>query len=89
MRGDLWDAIRRSKSFHVADARVKVGDITPMGQQRISRELVADIESLLIIAVDPLRNIRSTATYRRRDLHIENTGSFSPLPKRLATENLE
>lgn len=87
--GDLLDWIRRSKSIHVADVRMKVAEITSMNQQRVSKEIIDDIESLMIIVVQPPGNIQSTRTYYGRDLQIENTGKYSPLPRRISTKDIE
>lgn len=89
VRGDLLDWIRRSKSIHVADVAMKVAEITSMNQQRVSKKIIDDIESLMIIVVQPPGNIQSTRTYYGRDLQIENTGKYSPLPKRISTKNIE
>lgn len=87
--GDLWDWIRRSKSIHVKDVAIKVGDLTRIGQQRVSKELIDDIESLMIIVLQPPGNIKNTRTYSGRELQIENTGKCSPLPKRISTKDLD
>lgn len=88
LRGDsLWRWIKRNYSSK--NISVKIADIEGLGQKRITKELVNDIECLLIALLQPEGNIQSKATYQGRDLKIVNLGKRTPLPKTLSTDTLE
>jgi hypothetical protein len=68
--------------------RFKLGDIEYLGQQKITKQLVDDIESLLIATQQPSGNIQSTRAYWGRNLKITNLGERKPLPRTLSTNIL-
>ncbi len=67
---------------------VKVARVAPIDQGRITYPLVADIENLLIAALQPPGNIQGTRSYTGRELEIINSRKFSPLPEVLSTDDL-
>ena len=76
---DVWKWIR--KNFSLKNIRVKVAFIEELGQERMSMELVDDIENLLIVTQQPPANIQKTRTYGGRTLKITNVGDRKPLPR--------
>jgi hypothetical protein len=88
LRGDsLWRWIKRN--YGSKNVTVKISEIENLGQERITKELVNDIECLLIGLQEPEGNIQGKVTYGGRDLKIVNLGKRNPLPKTLSTDMLE
>jgi len=87
LRGDpLWKWIERN--YDTRNISIKIAEIENIGQERINRKLVKDIEGLLIAIEQPEGNIQCIKTYRGRDLKIVNLGEKHPLPKTLSTDML-
>jgi hypothetical protein len=77
----LWEALRSESGLGRSRVRVYAGKIWLPEGQRISSELVEDIESLLIKRIKPWWNIRSTQSrISRPGMRILCGGSW-PLPK--------
>lgn len=78
-----WDCINKlSKTHRVIVAEIEV-------EQRLTRELLADIESLLIFTVQPCCNVQNTASrgkHSRPGMRVECKGSAWPLSKRVYWE---
>ena len=86
LRGnDVWEWIQANYEFEVT---FKVARIGLPDRQRISREFVQAIESLLIGVMQPRGNIQSTQTYTRQNLRIVNLRKFKPLRSSLSTDDL-
>jgi hypothetical protein len=86
LRGDdVWKWIQGHHEFEVM---LKAARIGLLSRERISRELVQAIESLLIGVMQPPGNIQSTQTYTRQALRIRNLGKFKPLRSYLSTSDL-
>lgn len=83
---DVWSWIQKNLKN---DAAAKVGHVDLVSGERISFELVGDIESLLINVLKPPANIQSRAGYHGRDLTILNEGKYQPLPERVSTKDIE
>lgn len=84
LRGDsLWRWIERN--YDSKNVSMMIAEIESMDQERITKQLVNDVESLLIITQQPEGNIQSTRTYYGRDLKIVNLGECAPLPKTLSS----
>lgn len=58
---------------------VRPGIITSISQERISAELVDDIEACLIFTNQPEQNTVSKKDYTGRDIIITNEGGYYPL----------
>jgi hypothetical protein len=87
VRGDdVWRWVCRNLRHQ---ATFKIGHVDLPNGSRISRELVDDIESLLINALQPPGNLQSTTNYHGRDLVILNRGRFEPLPPRVSIDDIE
>lgn len=75
----VWDCINeRSKTHHLIVAEIEV-------DQRMTRELLADIESLLIYQIKPCCNWQNTVSrgkYSRPGMRIECRGEW-PLSKKV------
>ena len=67
--------------FPETSIRIRTGNIIAPDFDRISKQLVQDIESALINYHDPEYNISSTDTYWGRDIQVTNQGTFRPLKK--------
>lgn len=63
------------------DLLVMIGGVLEHSAQRLRREFVEHIESLLIFRNKPRFNVRSTGDYRGRDLVVINSGYFEPLKR--------
>jgi hypothetical protein len=88
LRNDpLWIWIKRN--YDPEFISIKIAEIENLGQERITKELINDIESLLIALEQPEGNIQSKRAYCGRDLKIVNLGKRNPLPKTLSTDTLE
>lgn len=75
----FWNDLERERG--VFKTAVIFGEIELETGSRLTRELLADIESLLIKRVQPWGNIQSRNTrIRRPDLHVRCAGSW-PLQK--------
>ena len=86
MRGDdVWQWIEENYEYEVT---VKAARVGLPDRQRISRELVQAIESLLIAVMQPRGNIRSTRTYTWRTLKVTNMRQFKPLRQTVSTGDL-
>jgi hypothetical protein len=83
---DVWRWIRKNLRYH---ATSKVGHVDLMGRERISFELVSDIESLLINFLKPPGNVKSRVDYYGRTLLVLNGGKYHPLPERISTDDIE
>lgn len=84
LRGDhLWKWI--GKNYDTRNISIKIAEIEDIGQDRINKKLVNDIESLLIAIERPKGNIQCIETYRGRDLKIVNIGEKYPLRKTYST----
>jgi len=87
LRGDkFWNWVKRN--YDIQHISIKIAEIENIGQERINKKLVNDIESLLIAIEQPKGNIQCIKTYRGRDLKIVNLGEKHPLPKTLSTDLL-
>lgn len=82
---DVWGWIQANYEFEVTFKAARIGFLD---RQRISREFVQAIESLLIGVMQPRGNIQSTQTYTRQTLRIVNLRKFKPLRSTLSTEDL-
>lgn len=88
LRGDsLWKWIERN--YDSRNISIRIAEIENLGQGKITKELVNDIEGLLIVILQPKGNIQNTKTYWGRDLKITNLGEKDPLPKILSTDMLD
>jgi len=83
---DVWGWVRRNLEN---DATAKIGHVELVNGGRISRELVNDIEALLIKTQRPPGNLQSVTDYYGRDLRIHNEGMFRPLPSIISTDDVE
>ena len=75
----VWDCINeRSKTHRLRVAEIEV-------KQRLTRELLADIESLLIFKIQPCCNVQNTASRGKhsRDMRVECRGAAWPLSQRV------
>jgi len=76
----VWDCINeRSKSHRVIVAEIEV-------DQRLTRELLADIESLLIYEIQPSCNVQNKASrgkHSRPGMRVECRGSAWPVARRV------
>ena len=61
------------------EALVMVGCITKCSQDRITKQLMEDIEACLIFRNKPKNNIVKKYNYAGRSITINNTGDFRPL----------
>jgi len=61
--------------------RAKIADIELITGNRISRQLVQDIEAALIMLNQPPANLRSMRRYYGRPVRIHHTGSRKPFEK--------
>ncbi len=78
----LWDAVERGRGIHAH--RVLVAAFSLPAGARLTRQLVADVESLLIFALQPWGNIASTRTrICRPGLRVRNLGRTWPGPRNL------
>ena len=79
-KAGAWDCInQRSKTHCVIVAEIEVG-------HRLTRELLADIESLLIFEIQPCCNVQNTASrgkHSRPRMRIECCGKAWPLSRRV------
>jgi hypothetical protein len=82
-KSGAWDCINKlSKTHRVIVAEIEVG-------QRLTRELLADIESLLIFTIQPCCNVQNTQSrgkHCRRGMRIKCKGEAWPLSKRVYHE---
>lgn len=86
LRGDdVWEWIQDHHEFEVT---LKAARIGLPSRERISRELVQAVESLLIGVLQPPGNIQSTQTYTRQSLRVRNLRKFKPLRLSLSTSDL-
>ena len=76
----VWDCINKlCKSHRVIVAEIEV-------EQRLTRELVSDIESLLIYEITPCCNWQNTASrgkHSRAGMRVECRGNAWPLSRRI------
>lgn len=82
---DVWQWIQGHYEFEVTFKAARIGLLS---RERISRELVQAVESLLIGVMHPPGNIQSTQTYTRQTLKIRNLRKFKPLRSSLSTSDL-
>jgi len=76
----LWRDLERERG--IFDHRVLVGE--PVTSARLTRQALADIESLLIFAIEPWGNIASTRSrISRPGLVVRNHGRAWPGPQRV------
>ncbi len=79
-KSGAWDCInRRSKKHRLIVAEIEV-------EQRLTRQLLADIESLLIYEIQPccnVQNVRSRGGYSRPGMRVECRGKAWPLPRKV------
>ena len=86
VRGDdVWRWIRRNVRHQPT---FKIGHIDLQDGNRISRELVDDIEGLLINVLQPPGNLQGISSYSGRALVILNQRRYTPLPPRISTEDI-
>jgi hypothetical protein len=82
-KAGAWDCINKlSKTHRVIVAEIEV-------TQRLTRALLADIESLLIFTIQPccnVQNTRSRGKHCRPGMRIECKGEAWPLSKRVYRE---
>jgi hypothetical protein len=82
---EVWDCInRRCKSHSLIVAEIEV-------DHRLTRELLADIESLLIYRIKPCCNWQNTVSrgkYKRLNMRVECRGQW-PLSKRVFWDERE
>ena len=82
-KAGAWDCINRlSKTHRLIVAEIEV-------EQRLTRELLADIESLLIYIIQPccnVQNTRSRGKHCRPGMRVECKGSAWPLSQRVYHE---
>jgi len=64
-------------------AYFKIGFITDIGQERISKQLLEEIEGLLIIVHQPTCNSMKKKSTVCREMTITNNGDYLPLMKRI------
>jgi hypothetical protein len=79
---DPWPWIEENHEFEVT---TKIARIALQRGNRLSKEMVHDIESLLIAVMQPRGNWSGTRTYSGRDLTIFNSRRFQPLRKVVST----
>ena len=60
---------------------VKIGRVILEEGKRLTQKKVEEIENLLIYVMEPKFNDRKTKSYGGRDILIENSGIYKPLPK--------
>lgn len=73
---DEWDAIAEAASHEVT---VKVARVELDDRRRMSRQLLHDVENLLLVECAPIANAVGTTSYDGRPLSIENERKFLPL----------
>jgi hypothetical protein len=74
------EVIRVIKDDYPEDSiKIRTGNIS--GFKRVTRQLVEDVEAVLINYYNPQYNIQSTDIYWGRDIQITNQGTFRPLHK--------
>jgi hypothetical protein len=75
-----WDRVnQRSKSHRLIVAEIEVN-------RRLTRQLLADIESLIIYSIQPSCNVqhtRSRGRYNRPGMRVECRGAVWPLSRRV------
>ena len=79
---DPWPWIEDNHKFEVT---IKIARIGLKLGNRLSKELLHDIESLLIAVMQSRGNWSGTRTYYGRDLAIFNNRKFQPLRKVVST----
>jgi len=79
---DPWPWIEDNHRYEVT---LKIARIVLKLEKRLSKELLHDIESLLIAVMQPRGNWSGTRSYYGRDLTIFNSGRFQPLRKVVST----
>jgi hypothetical protein len=78
----LWRALERDRGIH--EHRVLAGAFALAPGTRLTRQLVADVESMLIFAVQPWGNIASCRSrICRPGLRVHNLGRDWPGPRDL------
>ena len=79
-KSGAWDCInQRSKSHRLIVAEIEV-------EQRLTRQLLADIESLLIHQIQPCCNVQNVASrggYSRPGMRVECRGRAWPLVRKV------
>jgi hypothetical protein len=79
-KSDVWNHLSRFSKYH----RTIIAEIET--KQRLTRELLSDIESLLIYEIDPccnVQNTRSRGKHSRPGMRIECRGKAWPLSRRV------
>ncbi len=71
------------QQFGLGKIVVRIGQIRFSSKNRISQDLVDDIESLLIINEQTRYNVISRKEYKGRALDITNRGKYRPLHRRI------
>jgi hypothetical protein len=82
-KSGAWDCINTLSKTH----RLIVAEIE--ATQRLTRELLADIESLLIFTIHPCCNVQNTASrgkHCRPGMRVECKGAAWPLSKRIYSD---
>ncbi len=80
---DPWPWIEDNHEFEVT---IKVARVALKPENRLSKELLHDVESLLIGVLQPRGNWSGTKTYSGRNLTIFNNRRFQPLRKVVSTK---
>ena len=79
-KSGAWDCINaRSKTHRLIVAEIEV-------EMRLTRELLADIESLLIYEIQPCCNVQNTSSrgrHSRPGMRVECRGKAWPLPRKI------
>lgn len=75
-KNDFWDFI--INELGIKEVNVLVGDIALEEGQKLTRQLLADIESLLIFKEDPCGNVQNTRSrgITRSGMRIKCTGDW-------------
>ncbi|MEZ4885030.1 MAG: hypothetical protein R3E32_09925 [Chitinophagales bacterium] len=77
-----------SQQYGLGKIVVRIGKIELSTNNRISQDLVDDIESVLIINEQTRYNVISKKIYNGRTLEITNKGTYRPLHRRVNSVNL-
>lgn len=85
---EFWQDLEEQRG--IRQHRVLVGEVYLPEGKRLSRELLSDIESLLIFIVKPWGNLQATQSRRSRpDLSVRCLGPSWPGPRHLADHGVE
>ncbi|MGB0930079.1 MAG: hypothetical protein ACPGVB_04850 [Chitinophagales bacterium] len=71
------------QQFGLGKIVIRIGQIELPSNNRISQDLVDDIESVLIINEQTRYNVVSKKNYKGRNIDISNKGSYRPLHRRV------